>query len=360
MLLPPAYAGQQGAQASSPKAAAPAPQVTAQAAAAVNVASSIVLDTVVLDKSGARITGLKPEDFIVSDNKQNQSVTVSEVSAVDGQAGAPLEAYLLIDEINPDTPLVASARNDLTAYFKSIHQLPVPTSLVFLTVSGLRFQREPSRDPAILLANLDANPTTTRTFVDTGYFSFEARREKCLQAMNVLSVKLSQRPGRKLVIWVSPGWGEFIFQSSRMTRKNNEDLFAYEAALTTALQAARITLYSVDPGGTDCNTCTQNSHFKAYLKGPASAGDVDHNDLMLQALATKTGGNVLWGKNNVASMIDECLKDAQGYYVITYPAPTAPRDITFHEVRVQVNKPGAQVRTRWGYFALSSSTASHH
>jgi VWFA-related protein len=325
----------------------------------------MVLDTVITDKAGNRITGLKPEDFTVLDNKQRQTVTVSEETP----AGAAVEAYVLIDEINPNMALLASARNDFIAYFKRGAQLPIPTSLVFLTVDGLKFQQEPSRDPSVLLTNLQNNPTTTQTFQSAttseqplrdGYYNFEARREKCLQAMNVLSLKLAKRQGRKLVIWVSPGWGEYVLQGSRMSRKNFDDLFTYEASLSTAVQAAHITLYSVEPSGADCTTCTQNSHYKAYMKGPASAGDADQNDLMLQALVAKTGGKVLWGRNDIAGMVDECLKDAQDYYVISYPAPPAPRDKTFHEIRVEVNKPKAQVRTRWGYFALPVSTGEQH
>jgi VWFA-related protein len=355
-----ANSAQQAAPAATAGASAAAPS-----SASFDLSSSIVLDTVIADKKGTPITGLKPEDFTVLDNKQRQTITVSEETA----ASAPVEAYILIDEINPNMALLANARNDFTAYFKRGAQLPIPTSFVFLTVDGLKFQQEPSRDPAVLLTNLQNNPTTTQTLhsattdtqaVQQGYYNFEARREKCLQAMNVLSVKLSRRPGRKLVIWVSPGWGEYVLQGSRMSRKDFEGLFAYEAGLSTALQAAHITLFSVEPSGADCNTCTQNSHYKAYIKGPASPGDADQNDLMLQALVAKSGGKVVWGRNDVANMVDDCLRDAQAYYVITYPAPAAPHDTTFHEVRVQVNKPGVQARTRWGYFGLPLSTSEGH
>lgn len=342
-----------------------AQQAAPASTAAIGVSSTIVLNAVITDKKGTLIPGLKPEDFTVLDNKQHETVTVSE----ENPASAPVEAYVLIDEINPDMSLLANARNDFIAYFKRGAQLPLPTSFVFLTVDGLKFQQEPSRDPAVLLSNLQANPTVTQTLhsattnsqtpsptAPQGYYNFEARREKCLQAMQVLAIKLANRPGRKLVIWVSPGWGEYILQDSRMSRKNFEDLFTYEAGLSTALQAAQITLYSVEPSGADCAACTQNSHYKAYIKGPSTAGDADQNDLMLQALVAKSGGKVLYGRNDVANMTDECLRDAQSYYVITYPAPPSPKDKTFHEIRVQVNKPGAQVRTRWGYFALPTST----
>jgi len=250
---------------------------------------------------------------------------------------------------------VASERRDLTAYLQRVSRLPQPTSFVFLSTDGLKIQDQPTQDPKILLANMENNPTSVRTFHDTGYYSAEALREKSLMAMNVLAVKLSKRSGRKLVIWISPGWGEFIFQSSRMSRKDQEDLFSYEASLSVALRIARITLYSVDANGAQCVTCSRNSYYKNYLKGPYTAGDADHNDLMLQVLAAKTGGKVATGKNDIASMVGDCLADAQSSYILTFDAAPATPKTTFHELRVEVDKPGTQVRTRTGYFTLAQA-----
>jgi hypothetical protein len=109
--------------------------------------------------------------------------------------------------------------------------------------------------------------------------------------------------------------------------------------------------------GAECVTCSQNSYYKNYLKGPYSAKDADHNDVLLQALVAKTGGRVVTGKNNIAAMIEDCLTDAQSYYVLTFDASQATREITFHEVRVSVDKPGAQARTRTGYFTLVEGEA---
>jgi VWFA-related protein len=332
---------------------------------------SIVLDTVITDKSGARITGLKAEDFTVLDNKQRQAITVSEEGAGTAGSSVSVEAYVVVDEISSPMGMLANERNDFIAYFKRIKELPLPTALVFFTADGLKFQKEPSRDPAILMANLEANPMKAQTFrtrestesyynAQGQYYSMEAQREKSLQAMNVLGLRLAKRPGRKLVIWVSPGWGDWGMQNSRMSRKDFEGLFSYEAGLATLLRAARITLYSVDSGGSDCSTCAQHSSYKGYIKGPASPGDADQNDLMLQALVAKSGGKVLFGRNDMAGMVDECLKDVDGYYVITYPAPATPHETTFHEIKVQVQKPGAQVRTRWGYYAMPKTASDAH
>lgn len=315
---------------------------------------TIELDAVVTDKSGTPIAGLKAEDFTLLDNKQRQAVSVVEAGVTNKDV---VEAYVLIDTINPHVTTVANERRDLTAWLQRTDRIAVPISLVFLTTDGLKIQGQPTLDPKILLANLENNPTTVRTFHDTGYYSAEAVREKCLMAMNVLAVKLAKRPGRKLVIWISPGWAEFIMQSSRMSRKDQEELFSYEASLSVALRIARITLYSVDPNGAECVTCSRNSYYKNYLKGPYTAGDADHNDLLLQALAAKSGGRVLTGKNDIAAMVAECMTDAQNYYVLTFAAPPAAQRTTFHEVKVEVDKPGSQVRTRSGYYSLAQAEA---
>jgi VWFA-related protein len=312
----------------------------------------------VTDKSGASIKDLKAGDFTVLDNKRPQTVSVQEAGGP-GQAGdIAVEAYILIDTINPEISTVASERHDLTEYLSHAGNLPIPTSLVFLSTEGLKIQGQATREPKILLANLESNPTSVRTFQNSGYFSAEALREKSLMAMNVLAVKLAKKSGRKLVIWVSPGWGAFIFQSSRMSKKDQENLFSYEASLSVAQRVARVTLYSVDPNGAECVTCSQNSYYKNYLKGPFAPKDADQNDLMLQTLAAKTGGKVVTGKNNIAAMIDDCLADAQHYYTLTFEAPPSARETTFHEIKVEVDKPGAQVRTRTGYYTLPETESS--
>ncbi len=349
---------------SAPTGSAPVSTTTGQAAAAapadsvdLNDLRTVRLDVVVTDKSWAPIKGLKAEDFTVLDNKLRQTVSVQEAGT--SQAGdKTVEAYVLIDTINPAESTVASERHDLTVYLGRAGHLPIPTSLVFLTPDGLKLQGQSTREASVLLANLESNPTSLRTFQNTGYYSAEALREKSLMAMNVLALKLAKRPGRKLVIWVSPGWAEFIFQSSRMSRKDQENLFSYEASLSVTLRAARITLYSVDPNGAECVTCSRNSYYKNYLKGPSAPKDADHNDLLLQALVAKTGGKVVTGKNDIAAMIDDCLGDAQHYYVLTFEEPPAGRETTFHELKVEVNKPGAQVRTRTGYYTLSEPEAT--
>jgi hypothetical protein len=173
----------------------------ATAAPAVSVqpndAHTVRLDVIVTDKSGTPIKGLNAGDFTVLDNKQRPAVSVEELDAP-GQAGhSAVEAYILIDTINPQISSVASERHDLTEYLTHAGNLPIPTSLVFLSTEGLKIQGQSTRDPMILLANLESNPTSVRTFQNTGYFSAEALREKSFDGHERIGGQAGNETGPK-------------------------------------------------------------------------------------------------------------------------------------------------------------------
>ena len=83
------------------------------------------------------------------------------------------------------------------------------------------------------------------------------------------------------------------------TKKSQEKLFDRVAGVSTALREARITLCSVDPEGIEPG----QFYYRSFLKGVASAKQADYGDLLLQVLATQTGGQVLFGSYDIASLI---------------------------------------------------------
>jgi hypothetical protein len=48
--------------------------------------------------------------------------------------------------------------------------------------------------------------------------------------------------------------------------------------------------------------------------------------------------------------IADCLAETGTYYTITFTAPTAVRADEYHELKVQVARPGVTVRTNSGYY----------
>ncbi len=335
--------------AAGPAQAAPAPAATAAAN------RTVTLDVVVTDKSGKAIAGLQPGDFKVLDNKQPRNIeSLHEAAGANAAADPPLEVYLLVDTVNPGTEVIANEGRNLVDYLQhSGDHLALSTSFIFFTVDGLKFQQQPTHDPKVLLANLESNPIGQRTFHGSAGFESQVQmREKSLQALNLLAVTLSRRPGRKLVVWITTGWQAFPDLSSQKTAQEYQQLFNYIVSLSTALREARITLYSVDPqGAAEGGANVKNSYYQDFLKGVASPKQADNGDLFLPVIATQTGGKVLYGSNDTAKMIDQCLADAETYYAVTVDAPAATHESEYHGIQIQIDKPGSKARTITGYYA---------
>lgn len=328
----------------------------AQAAAAGPASgTSTVLDVVVTDKGDRPITGLQAEDFKVLDNKEARTIAgVRPVAGEDLKADPPTEAILLVDQIGTYAEMVAIERKGIEAWIaQSGGQLAVPTSFVFLTETELNYQGKPTRDAKVLLDNLEKNPNPQRSFQPQGGFEqWIEIRQKSLEAVNGLALKLRDQPGRKLVVWIGPGWPPFSDQTQQKTAQQMQGLFDYIVGISTVLREARVTLYHVDPqgGATNLNSELTGSYYQQYMKGVASPKQADNGDLMLQVIAAETGGKVLYGSNNIAKMIGQCLADAQAFYVLSYDAPHATHTNEYHAIQIQVNKPGLKARTLAGYY----------
>jgi VWFA-related protein len=329
---------------------------SAQAVPAGEVADvPTILDVVATDKADRPVAGLQAEDFKVLDNKQQRSViSLRGVAGESAQADPPIQAFLLVDIVNSPFDTMATERKNIEDYLRqSGGHLPVPTSFVFLTDTELKYQGQPTRDANVLLDNLEKNPPPQRSAQpQAGFQEWVQMREKSLQALNGLALKLRDEPGRKLVIWISPGWQAFSNVSDQKSPKELEGLFNYIVGISTVLREARVTLYSVDPYGASRDLAMAgNTYYQEYMKGVLSPKQANNGDLMLQVIATQTGGKVLYGSNNIAKMIDQCFADAQAFYVLTFNAPHATHPNEYNGIQVQVNKPGLKVRAPTGFYA---------
>ena len=342
-------------------------------------APSVTLDVVVSDKSGTSVAGLDPKDFNLLDNKKQLSLaSVREVNGMNSAENPPVEVIWLIDNIVSDFETLANLRRNLTEYLqKSGDQLPLPVSLVFLTDQGLKRQGQSTRDPHVLLANLANNPSVQQaTQLSSGYERLMEVRQKSLTALDVLAVDLHNKPGRKLVIWISPGWPAFEAETSQKSARERQELFTFIVGISTLLHESNITLYSVDPTGASGSRRSSagsfaaqdysrsgnnqqtldamggnNQKYKDYLKGVTSPKQADNAHLLLQVLAAQTGGKVVFGRNDMAQMIAECMADARTFYELTFNLPPVTQANEYHGFQVQIGKPGLKTRTRIGLYA---------
>jgi VWFA-related protein len=330
----------QGKQAPAASTAAP----TGSASAAMT------LDVVVTDKLGMPVPGLQPEDFKLLDNKQPQNLlSVQAANGMKAKTDPPVEVLVLIDAINPGFLSVANERQWLASFFaENGNELALPTSLIVLSDNGMKIQDRPTRSGKALLDYLNANATGLRAIRRSeGLEGALEREQHSLLGLDFLARRVSKTPGRKLLVWLSPGWRVFTNAGWTGGPKDEQTLFNYIVSMSTELREARITLYSIDPNGAGSGSF----FYQNYLKGVDAPAHADFGNLFLQVLATQSGGQALFGNNDLASLIDRCLADAKAFYVLTYQPPVAAHPNEYHGIEVQVDKPGLKVRTRTGYYA---------
>src|SRR3984957_18807884 len=227
------------------------PSRQAEVAAAVATDRQITLDVVVSDKSGHAFSGLQQQDFTLLDNKVPQKI--GSFHAVEGAPAEPaVEVVLLMDEVNTSFTSVGVERQEIEKFLKQNGgELVRPVSFVFFSDSGATIGKAPSRDGKALLAELNQNSNSLRTVGRSqGVYGALDRLQMSLRAIGQLADYEATRPGRKLLVWVSPGWPLFSGPNTELDSKAQHQLFNSVVGLSDGLREARITLYNIDPLGT--------------------------------------------------------------------------------------------------------------
>jgi VWFA-related protein len=313
---------------------------------------AITLDVVVTDKSGAAVAGLGPNDFKVFDSKQPRDLTSFHPdSARAAQSYLPVQLILLVDAVNSGVVETDIVREELTSFLKRDGgELALPTSFIFLTDKGAKVEGNGTRDGNELLKVLNDNVSGLRTVGRAGGSWEEAeRRAFSLQALSMIAAQERKIPGRKLLAWISPGWPSFAGSSWMKSDKDNRQLFSEITSLSTELRESRITIYSVDPQNVEHIGGNQFG-YRDYLKGVSNPKQTEYGDLLLQVLAVQSGGQVAFGSNDLSRLIDQCIADARSFYVLSFNATPAKVVDEYHELSVEIGKPGLVAHTRTGYY----------
>jgi len=312
----------------------------------------ITLDVVVTDHSGKPVPGLQQQDFTVLDNKQPR--TISSFSAAAGASSSDdssQQAVLLVDAINTPFNAVAFQREQLDRFLRhGGGELPLPMSMSVLTDTS-ESQPVATRDGNTLAGSLNSTQSGLRAITRAqGFYGGAERLQISLRALDRLAAHEAAQPGRKLVIWLGPGWPLLTGPGVQLGPRDQEWLFGNLVRLSTALREARVTIYNVDqPGMTE--PLSQTFYYENFLKGVGSAKKVQNGNLALQVLAVQSGGRVLNTSNDIGNSIATCLADAKVFYTLSFDAPVGNFPNEYHSLQVKVGKPGLTARTRTGYYA---------
>jgi VWFA-related protein len=323
----------------------------------------ITLDVVVTNKSSKPQTGLQQEDFTLLDNKAPQKIlSFNAVNESAAKADPPVEIILVIDTVNASFDAVSNERLLIQKFLRQNGgKLSQPTSIVVFSNSGLKSEEAPTLDGNIISANLETNEGIglRSTHASAGASGASERFVLSLGNLNSLITAQARVPGRKMLIWLSPGWPLLVGSEVSMTPKNKQDLFASVVATSNALRRSRITLYAIDPGGSgggfgtpgSANGASDKFAYQSFVKGVVGAKNVSPPNLSLQVLATQSGGRVLVNGNDIVSQLQTCVDDASAFYVLSFEGATSEQPDQYHSLELKVNKSGLAARTNTGYYA---------
>jgi len=315
---------------------------------------TINLDVVVTPKSGPPVSGLQQQDFTVLDNKVLQ--TIVSFKAVRGRE-APIEVVLVLDDVNTGLEHIAFERSEIDKFLKADGgQLAHPLALAFLADAGLKVQDDFSTDGNALSVALDQYTLGLHSILRSGgIYSAIERFEISMKGLYELGTHEAGRPGRKIILWISPGW-PFLSgpgAQEQMDAKQQQQIFNDVVGLSTLLRKGRVTLYSIDPLGS-ADFGGPAFYWQTFAKGISKPNQTEWGDLALQVIATQSGGLALTGSNDITASVKQCLADTQAYYEISFAPPLDQKRDEYHHIEVHLADKKLTARTRQGYYTQPS------
>ena len=336
----------------------------------------IKLDVVVTDKLGKPISGIARKDFKLLDNGQPEKILT--FHAYDGTPTGPdppVRIILLIDTLNLPERLASYERREVERFLQQNGgRLAQPVSLVELSNMGVFTVGQPSADGNALAAEFAHNknlewirrvPGGLRGESLDSLYS-EPPTLSTLKALGDIATTERQRPGRKLLIWVGPGWGRGSGGRGAYSYFTEpRQAFDMIQWFSTLLREARIALYSSSVGETNADGHALD--YLSFLSGVTSVKQATFMHLNRKVLAVQTGGRVLEPSGGLRGdpvpavtnfapnadlvlQINTCVQEAASYYTLSFDPSHADRFDEYHDLKVQVDPPGLTARTTTGYY----------
>ena len=306
------------------------------------------LDVVVTDKSGKPVSGLEAQDFVLKDNNLPAKILSFHAGGTTVQKDGPLvEVILLLDTVNFGFQDVSRFRQQIAQFLRrNGGHLAIPVSVVVFNDDGMKVLLQPSTDGNALAGQLDHADSKLRVIGRNSQYGALDRFSLSLNWIDIVAKSQITRPGRKLLIWTGPGWPMFDRPGLEISSKDQQHMFSEIVDLSTSLREAHMAVYSVNMGEPGLGTYL----YQGFLKGVKTPEKANPSDLGLKVLAVQTGGRAMSPDNDIASQIDACIQDATAWYTISFDPPRADKPNEYHDLKVEVDKPGLTARTSTGYY----------
>ncbi|HZV59208.1 MAG TPA: VWA domain-containing protein, partial [Candidatus Eremiobacteraceae bacterium] len=249
---------------------------------------------------------------------------------------------------------------DLKALLHAVNQFSGSAALPLQTdVTRIKGEETPAgRSPN----DFPANPQESARFREFmqesenryGDFMTVNRAETTVNALEAIAAHLARFPGRKSLVWISGGFPLVIGMPDGTIQTGKRDLrnLAEEVQRATrVLNQFDIAVYPVDARGL-LTSSIYSGQTRADAPAPSFSPDQD-NFAAMDLLAQRTGGKAFYNMNDVEGATRFALNDGDSAYTLSFYPTHGDWHGKYHELKVALNVPGAQVRYRKGYFAAA-------
>lgn len=368
-------------------AAQPAPSL-------IITSREVLLDVVVTDQQHHPVTGLTKADFIITEEKQPQTLrhleehaTLSEADVAKLKATPPLppntftnftpvvnsNAYtvILLDALNTPVQAQMELRAQLISYLK--HMEPGTPIAIFQLDIEMRLIQGFSTDPKVLLAAAESKrdmPSLRKPIRGDRDYNIRTKNQILGEGMESIGRYLAAFPGRKNLVWFTgavPQWAAgspTLEVVERRTGNPFRDSFnVFDDALTgltDALSLSRVAVYPIDARGLQ----TLPS-FDASVRGgsplpPTHLNGGFYNNqafghMELDQIADATGGKAYYNTNGLKDTLAEIVNNGSNYYTLAYATTNQKWDGEFRHIKIEINRPGLKLQYRPGYYAVDRS-----
>ncbi len=394
---------------SAPPPPPPAPPISSSQSA-VRVTTRIVqVSVTVHDDRGRPVAGLTKDDFVLLDEGKRQQITsiterdnrLTTTAALSrpnlftnrfeqGAAAQPVLTVIVMDVYNarywdafpkkcgghcPPICVVGYMFYEVEKFLTRMH----PGDRVALYVLGadeLHLVQDFASDPSALRRGLVRGKEYVPVVFPPSQVAPRDMDTHTMNAMQVISDRLVKIPGRKNLIWLSPGFPpDDSFSKAAVTTLEKMDKAA------KLLGNADFPLFAIDGAGltgggggggaggggggggmvSGVDTPTPSSggvSAECRVEGrPPKLTDFDYS----KSLAELSGGRAYENTNDFAGAIRKVIDDSASSYILNYYPDHNKWNGEFREIKVKVNRSGLsglEVRARKGYFAVTDTTTA--
>jgi VWFA-related protein len=346
-----------------------------------------LVDVTVTDSKGQPVHGLTRADFTVKEDGKPQPIKNFEAfgsgSPISESAPPPLPPnvytnrsdlapttqavnILLFDQVatgitrglQPSPEALNLAKSAALSYLKT---MPADTQAAILAMdgSGLHMVQGFTSDPMLLLAavNSIAYQLVPQSYVypPTGKIlvcnAANYQSAQTLNGLNQATAFVSSIPGRKNLLWFTPGIPWLTYYAPFSGIDCLSDFTPQLQQIYGRLTAARVALYPIDPRG-----LYNEPAFSAGTPGspgmivPGYSTRIDTESL--EAFAKATGGKAYSNRNDLDVAMHDAIATGGDYYALSYVPPLSKYDGKYHTIKVTVDRPGLQLQYRQGYTSL--------